>query len=223
MPFEEGASGGGGGSGLSKPIGPLPAWGWAVVVVGGIGGYLLIKNIMGGSSSSLTATPDSTAGTASAADLSNLQQTLEQQIQDASTQYQTNLTTATNQLSTQEQADIAALTGQLGTLGTQLTAAQTQEGTDVTGLNAALTKVQQTFTDALNASNSQDQGALASLTTQLNTEMSTLNQQLNALGASQGSQNAATIAEIQRIEDAMNYAARSGSNVNTVITPGPGF
>src|ERR1700757_3345513 len=35
--------------GISKKIGPLPAWGWAVVV---IGGFLLYKKFAGGSSTS---------------------------------------------------------------------------------------------------------------------------------------------------------------------------
>lgn len=48
---------------LTAKVGPLPAWGWAVVVVGGAGVYLYIRNQTGGTTAIPTAVIDSDPGT----------------------------------------------------------------------------------------------------------------------------------------------------------------
>src|SRR5690349_10336903 len=91
---------------LQEHVGPLPAWGWLVIAVGGAGGYFLVKKL-GAGSGAILPTAD-TSNQASAGDVSNL----EQQLQALSSQFQDSqgqLTTMVGTLSDKEQSDLQAL------------------------------------------------------------------------------------------------------------------
>ena len=144
------------GKGLKKKIGPLPAWGWGVIVVGGILGIMLVRkwmadqagasasgaNITGGGVGSgggalggaMPTGPDITAQLQSLAD----QVTQSSQAQTAALQSEsTAQTQATQSLSQAMKDAVSTLQGEITSLGSQPTGGSAG-ATSPTDLNQSL-------------------------------------------------------------------------------------
>jgi Fibronectin type III domain len=73
-----------GGSGLTKKVGPLPVWGWAVLGLGGAVAYLWWRSRKSGSSAGTTATTSTTSSSAYASQLDQMQAELDQLLAEQS-------------------------------------------------------------------------------------------------------------------------------------------